>query len=142
RWPPPASLTPTGSWEGGGIRALLVNALPFPPPYHDGMRIQFGFEDFHFAGFLFGHTYSGSKWYYLPAALLVKTPLGMLALWVAGTVAMLVVPRLRPAAPYLLGSTALLLAAAMTGNRDFGVRYVLVVPMFLAIVAAAVVAFE
>lgn len=122
-----------------GLRALLVDALPFPQPYRDGLRIQFGYEDAPFGGYLFGRNYRGSLWYYLPTALLVKTPLGMLALWLAGTVAMLAVRRLRPAAPYVLLPAAVLLAAAMTGDRDFGTRYALFMPMLLAVAAAAVV---
>jgi hypothetical protein len=70
----------------------------------------------------------------------VKTPLGMLALWAAGAVALVAVRRLRPAAPYLLAPTVVLLAAAMTGSRDFGTRYALFVPMFLAVAAAGVLA--
>lgn len=122
-----------------GLRAL-VDWLPFPEPYRDGMRVQFGFEDKLWGGFLFGRSYAGSLWYYLPIALLVKTPLGMLALWLAGAVVMVVVPRLRPAAPYVLVPTAVLLAVAMTGARDFGVRYAVFVPMFGAVAAAGVVA--
>ncbi|MEU5320945.1 phospholipid carrier-dependent glycosyltransferase [Streptomyces sp. NPDC021056] len=123
-----------------GLRALLVDLMPFPEAYRDGMRVQFGFENHPWQGFLFGRLYTGSLWYYLPAALLVKTPLGMLALWAAGAVALVAVRRLRPAAPYLLAPTAVLLAAAMTGSRDFGTRYALFVPMFLAVAAAGVLA--
>jgi 4-amino-4-deoxy-L-arabinose transferase-like glycosyltransferase len=125
-----------------GLRGLVIDWLPFPQPYRDGMRVQFGFEDLTWGGFLFGQQYSGSLWYYLPAALLVKTPLGMLALWLVGAVAMVTVPRLRPAAPYLLVPTAVLLAAAMNGSRDLGVRYAIFVPVFLAVVAATVVVFR
>jgi 4-amino-4-deoxy-L-arabinose transferase-like glycosyltransferase len=135
RWTAPADLAPVH-----GLRALAADWLPFPQPFRDGMRVQFGFEDLRWGGFLFGRAYYGSLWYYLPAALLVKTPLGMLALWLAGAVAMLTVPRLRPAAPYVLLPPLLLLAAAMTGNRDLGVRYALFVPMFLAVAAAGVTA--
>jgi 4-amino-4-deoxy-L-arabinose transferase-like glycosyltransferase len=125
-----------------GLRGLVADWLPFPEPYRDGMRIQFGFEDSTFGGFLFGRRYLGPLWYYLPAALLVKTPLGMLALWSAGAAAMVRVPRLRPAAPYVLIPTAVLLAAVLNVSRDFGVRYAVVVPMFLAVAAAGVVAFR
>lgn len=125
-----------------GLRGLLIDWLPFPQPYRDGMRVQFGFENATWEGFLFGRLYHGSLWYYLPAALLVKTPLGMMALWVAGAVAMVAVPRLRQAAPYVLIPPAVLLAAAMQGSRDLGVRYALFVPVFLAVAAAGVVAFR
>jgi hypothetical protein len=122
-----------------GLREHVVDLLPFPEAYRDGMRIQFGFENYPWQGFLFGRLYTGSLWYYLPTALLVKTPLGMLVLWVAGAVAVVAVRRLRPAAPWLLLPTAVLLAAAMTGARDFGARYAIFVPMFLAVAAGCVV---
>ena len=68
----------------------------------------------------------------------MKTPLGMLALWVAGAAVLLAVRRLRPAALYLLLPPAVLLAVATLGARNFGTRYVIVVPIFLAVAAAAV----
>ncbi|MCX4767105.1 phospholipid carrier-dependent glycosyltransferase [Streptomyces sp. NBC_01275] len=121
-----------------GLRGLLVDVLPFPESYRDGMRIQFGLENQPWQGFLFGHVYTGSHWYYLPVALTVKTPLGMLALWSAGAVALVTVGRLRPAAPYVLLPAGVLLAAAMTGSRDFGTRYAVFLPMFLAVAAGCV----
>ncbi|GAA1844942.1 ArnT family glycosyltransferase [Actinomadura bangladeshensis] len=134
RWTAPAGVPAIG-----GLRGLLVDVLPFPRPFRDGMRVQFGFEDLTWTGFLFGDTYRGSRWYYLPAALLVKTPLGMLALWAAGVAAMALLTRLRPAAPYVLAPAAVLLAVAMTGARDLGVRYAIFLPMFLAVAAAGAV---
>jgi hypothetical protein len=68
----------------------------------------------------------------------VKTPLGMIALWTAGAVAILAVRRLRPAAPYVLVPPAVLLAISMNGARDLGVRYAVFMPMFLAVAAAGV----
>ena len=131
QWTTPADLP-----DVGGLRGLAVGLMPFPEPFRDGMRIQFGLEQLQWGGFLFGRTYRGSLWYYLPAALLVKTPLGMLVMWAAGIAAMAALPRLRPAAPYVLGAAAVLLAVAMTGSRDFGIRYVLFIHMFLAVAAA------
>ncbi|MEU7413152.1 phospholipid carrier-dependent glycosyltransferase [Streptomyces sp. NPDC042638] len=122
-----------------GLRGRLVELLPVPPAYRAGMLVQFGLEDQHWQSYLFGRLYTGSLWYYLPAALLVKTPLGLMALGVAGAVAVVALGRLRPAAPYLLVPPAVLLAAAMTGARDLGTRYVLFVPMFLAVAAACAV---
>ncbi|MEU0052260.1 phospholipid carrier-dependent glycosyltransferase [Streptomyces sp. NPDC006309] len=118
-----------------GLRGRLVDLLPVPEAYRAGMRVQFGLEDYPWQGYLFGHVYTGSLWYYLPAALLVKTPLGLAALGAAGMVAVVAVRRLRPVAPYLLLPPLVLLAVAMTGARDFGTRYALFVPMFLAVAA-------
>ncbi|MGW4487991.1 phospholipid carrier-dependent glycosyltransferase [Amycolatopsis sp. NPDC004368] len=133
RWSAPPGLPALN-----GVRAL-ADWLPLPRPYLDGMHLQFGFEDQVWSGFLFGRLYFGALWYYLPAAILVKTPLATLALWLAGIAGLLAIPRLRPAAPYLLIPSAVLLAAAMTGSRDFGVRYTVFLPMFLAVAAAGLV---
>lgn len=132
-WVPPPDVPASGGWRG-----LVARVLPFPAAYGDGLRMQFGFEGARWTGFLFGEVYTGGRWYYLPAALLVKSPLGAMALWLAGAVALIATPRLRAAAPYVLAPAALLLAVAMTGSRDFGTRYALVVPIFLAVAAAAV----
>ncbi|WP_327699492.1 phospholipid carrier-dependent glycosyltransferase [Streptomyces sp. NBC_00459] len=136
RWTPSPGEVPVVH----GLRGQLAGLLPFPEAYRDGMRMQFGLENAHWEGFLFGRHYSGSLWYYLPAALLVKTPLGMLALWAAGTVALVTSHQLRPVAPYLLLPTAVLLAAAMEGERNFGVRYAIFVPMFGAVAAVGALA--
>jgi hypothetical protein len=119
-----------------GLRSI-VDWLPLPEPYRYGMRFQFGLEDQVWGTFLFGSYHQGPLWYYLPAALLVKTPLGMLALWLAGAAVM--VWRFRVAALYVLVPTVVLLVAAMTGSRDLGVRYAIFVPMFLAVAAACVI---
>jgi 4-amino-4-deoxy-L-arabinose transferase-like glycosyltransferase len=137
RWTSPADLPAVH-----GLRGLLINLLPLPSSYRDGVRIQFGFENGTFGGFLFGRQYHGSLWYYLPAALLVKTPLGMLALWLAGAVRMLTLPRLRAAAAYVLVLPAVLLGSELNGSRDFGVRYAIFVPIFRAVAAAAVVSIQ
>ncbi|MGV9361807.1 hypothetical protein [Amycolatopsis sp. NPDC003731] len=65
-----------------GLRSLAD--LPLPRPYLDGMRVQFGFEDQVWTTPLFGSVHVGAVWYCLPAALLVKTPLGAPALWQTG----------------------------------------------------------
>ncbi|MFI5960936.1 glycosyltransferase family 39 protein [Streptomyces asoensis] len=134
RWDPGATHVPVLH----GLRGRLVRLLPFPEAYRDGMRIQFGMENRSWAGFLFGHRYTGARWYYLPAALLVKTPLGALVLWTAGALALVVVRRLRPAAPYVLVPAAVLLVAAMAGSRDLGTRYAVFLPMSLAVAAGCV----
>ena len=122
-----------------GMRGRLIGLLPFPQPYRDGVNIQFLYEDKAYPGFLLGRSYRGSLWYYLPVALLIKTPLGALVLWLAGTIAMLARRRLWPAVPYVLLPAGVLLAAVLYESRNFGVRYAIAVPMFLAVAAAGVV---
>jgi hypothetical protein len=128
--------TPAGVHNPGGLRGLAVDLLPFPAAYRDGVLIQFQFESSSFNGFLLGHAYHGRLWYYLPVALLIKTPLGLLLLWAAGAVTMLVRRSLRVAALYTLLPSAVLFLVAMTGARDFGTRYVIFMPMFMTVAAA------
>jgi 4-amino-4-deoxy-L-arabinose transferase-like glycosyltransferase len=130
--------TPAGVTNPGGLRGLAVDLLPFPAPYRDGVLIQFQFESSSFNGFLLGHAYHGRLWYYLPVALLIKTPLGLLVLWTAGAVTMLVRKSLRVAALYTLLPALVLFLVAMTGARDFGTRYVIFMPMFLTVAASTV----
>ncbi|MET0426488.1 MAG: glycosyltransferase family 39 protein [Actinoplanes sp.] len=134
RWTPPVGLT-----NPGGLKGLAVDLLPLPKAYRDGLLIQFKFERKTFTGFLLGEVYRGSlPKYYLPLALLIKTPLGMLALWAAGAVTMLVKPALRLATLFLLLPAAVLMLVAMTGARPYGTRYVIFMPIFLAVVAGTV----
>jgi hypothetical protein len=125
-----------------GLTGHIVAWLPLPEAFRDGMRMQLGFEDTNYGGYLLGHTYVGSRWYYLPVALLIKEPLGMLALWVGATVAMLATPRLRTAAVYLLIPTLVLLLVSMDGSRNIGVRYAIFVPVFMAVAAGCVVTYR
>jgi hypothetical protein len=134
RWTPPAGLP-----HPGGLRGLAVDLLPLPKAYRDGVLIQFKFEARTFNGFLLGRAYQGGLWYYLPVALLIKTPLGMMALWVIGTLTLLAKRTLRVAALYLIAPAVVLMLVAMTGARDYGTRYVIFMPMFLAVVASTVV---
>lgn len=120
-----------------GLSSKLAELLPMPDAYRGGLLVQLGFEQREFGAYLFGERYPHGVWYYLPAAMLVKTPLGMLALWVAALGTMLAVRRLRPAAVYLLLPLALLLPIAMGGSRSLGVRYVIWLPVFLAVASAA-----
>jgi 4-amino-4-deoxy-L-arabinose transferase-like glycosyltransferase len=130
--------TPAGVVNPGGLRGLAVDLLPFPAPYRDGVLIQFQFESSSFNGFLLGHAYHGRLWYYLPVALVIKTPLGLLTLWLAGAITMLARRSLRVAALYVLLPSLVLFLVAMTGARDFGTRYVIFMPMFMTVAASTV----
>lgn len=133
-------LAPPRGAEVTGLARTVVDLLPLPAPYRGGLLYQLSLENETYGGYLFGERFTGGRWYYLPAALLIKTPLGAIALWLAGVAALLAVRRLRPVALYLLLPIAILLPIAMTGGRSFGVRYVIWVPIFCAVAAGAAVA--
>lgn len=128
--------TPAGVPDLHGVRGMLVDLMPFPEPFRDGMRIQFGFDGRTYWNFLYGRLYQGGRWYYLPAAMLVKTPVGMLVLWAGAVVALVAVRRLRPAAPYLLAPPLALLAGVLDQSRNYGTRYAIFVPLFLTVAVA------
>jgi hypothetical protein len=133
RWTTPPNLP-----DVRGLKRLAVDLLPFPQAYTDGMLVQFKFENRLFNGFLLGESYKGSPWYYMPVAILIKTPLGMLALWAGGLFTMLMVPRLRAALLYLVPASVVLLLLTMMGARNYGTRYAIHLPLFLAVAAGAV----
>lgn len=137
RWTAPAGMPDTH-----GIKALVANVLPFPRSFRDGVRIQFGLDAEGARTFLFGRVYSGRVWFYLPAAMLVKTPLGTLIVWVAAVGTLVSVRRWRSVVLYLLVPPAVLLAVVSAGNRDYGTRYAIFVPMFGAVAAATLVALK
>ncbi|MEH1016070.1 phospholipid carrier-dependent glycosyltransferase [Micromonospora sp. CPCC 206060] len=125
-----------------GLTGLLVRLLPLPEAYRSGLAVQLSFEQQDFPTYLFGELHPGTPWYYLPAAVLVKTPLGMLALWLAGASCLLAVRRFRSAAAYLLLPAVVLLGVAMAGSRSFGVRYVIWLPLLLGVAAAGLLAYR
>jgi hypothetical protein len=129
--------TPPNAARLDGLMGLAVHLLPLPAPYRDGLAVQVTMEHRLSGATLFGRHYDTCPWFYLPAAVLVKTPLGMLVLWLAGFVTVLAVRRLRPAGLYVLLPIALLMLVSMGGDRGFGIRYVIWLPLFLAVAAAA-----
>lgn len=87
--------------------------------------------------FLLGQLSQKGWWYFFPVTLAVKTPLPFLVLSVAGLMMLVrslrARPDWRPLVP-LVGAAAVL-ALSMTSNINNGVRHVLAVYSFLAIVA-------
>ncbi len=130
--------TPSSAAPLNGLWGLVVRSLPLPQAYRDGLLVQVTMERELSGAFLFGHNYDRSPWYYFPATILVKAPVGMLLLWLAGVGTLLAVRHLRAAVPYVLLPVGVLLFVSMLGGRGFGVRYVIWLPLFLAVGAAAV----
>jgi Dolichyl-phosphate-mannose-protein mannosyltransferase len=88
--------------------------------------------------FIFGRLYPSARWFYFPAALLIKSTLGFLLL-------LLMVPAARilrgterrREVLFLMIPPAIYLAASMTSGLNVGVRHVLPVYPFLLLLAAA-----
>ncbi|HVZ19461.1 MAG TPA: tetratricopeptide repeat protein [Vicinamibacterales bacterium] len=89
--------------------------------------------------FMAGNVRTGGWWYYFPFALLVKTPVSLLALFAGGIVALAVHRRKLGgiAGAFLLVPIATYLAAAMASGINIGIRHILPIYPFVLLVAVA-----
>lgn len=102
------------------------------PEFFQGLFKLFGLTE---NGYLFGETYSGGRWLFFPVAIAVKTPIPFLLLAAAGAARALIRPRVRNAVLPLVGIAGPL-SVAMWGPANIGMRYVLVIYPFLALLGA------
>jgi Dolichyl-phosphate-mannose-protein mannosyltransferase len=105
------------------------------PEFFKGLSQLFGLTEGRKIGYLFGETYRGGRWYFFPVAIAVKTPIPLLLLAAIGVVRALIRPRPRNAVLPLVGIAGPL-SVAMLGPANMGLRYVLVIYPFLAILSA------
>jgi hypothetical protein len=96
--------------------------------------------------YLLGNVSNFGWWYYFPLALLFKTPLATLALWLASAIAAIVaVVKHRSALPWwaaccLLIPAGMYLASAMTTNMNIGIRHIMPLLPLLYVMAGCVAA--
>jgi hypothetical protein len=88
--------------------------------------------------FLFGNTYPNGRWFYFPAAVLIKCTLGFLALLLLLPFARIVrAHEYRREILFLAVPAVAYFAWAMTSKLDIGVRHILPIFPFLIVLAAA-----
>ena len=119
---------------GSVAKAFFFRGVP-APEFFKGLSKLFGLTEGRDNGYLFGETYRGGRWYFFPVAIAVKTPIPLLLLAAAGAARALVPPRLRNAVLPLVGIAGPL-SVAMLGPANLGLRYVLVIYPFLALLGA------
>jgi Dolichyl-phosphate-mannose-protein mannosyltransferase len=105
------------------------------PEFFKGLAHLFGLSMKTRPAYLLGQTYLGGRWYFFPVAVAVKTPIPLLLLATLGAATALIRPRLQNAIVPLAGIAGPLLVA-MLGPVNLGVRHVLVIYPFLAILGA------
>ena len=113
--------------------------LPVPAPeFFDGIRMLRHQNHAGSRGYLFGHVRQGGWWYFFFVALSLKTPLAVLLLAAAG--AIMVAGRYRRdrshwelAAPLI--AAAMIMISSTPSKLDSGVRYVMPVFVFIAILS-------
>ena len=118
-------------------------AFLLPGPYVDGLRFLRANDSSPRWAYLLGLEWYGHRWWYWPATLLVKVPLPVLPVLVAGPFALLVAPRqARREVGLAVALPAVALAAfTMFIPPDTGIRYFLPVLALVIVVASGVVLF-
>ena len=88
--------------------------------------------------YLFGRLYPHGVWFYFPSASAIKSTLGFLLLLALVPISGLLSARdLRRAAWWMLIPAFVFFGASMTSNLDIGLRHILAIYPFLAVLAAA-----
>jgi hypothetical protein len=122
-----------------GLSGTVARAFFFPgvpaPEFFKGLAHLFALSEKKRIAYLFGETYLGGRWYFFPVAIAAKTPIPLLLLAMIGVVRALIRPRVRNAIFPLAGLAGPLLVA-MLGPVNLGLRHVLVIYPFLAILSA------
>lgn len=120
-----------------GLTAQVAAHLPLPEPYRDGLRLQIKWDSFGRFGFLMGESYLGGKPLYYPASLAMKSPIALLAAFILGMVAWFTKARRPIDLLMILLVPFSFLLFAMTTGTNLGVRHVLIVPLFMALIGGA-----
>jgi 4-amino-4-deoxy-L-arabinose transferase-like glycosyltransferase len=136
-----------GVWAAYRFSFGPVQGLPFSfsvpaPQWLRGLVLTRGHVQTGHPSYLLGQVSLGGWWYFFPVVLAVKTPLAFLALVFAGLVTLARASRVRVIwqrwAPFYC-ATGLLLACLLS-TINLGVRHILPIYPFLAVVAGAAVA--
>jgi len=112
--------------------------IPVPaPPLFRGLGVAFGHAARGHAAFLLGQTSMTGWWYYFPVAIAVKTPLPLLVFGLMGIVATVRAMRRKEfEAAIPLFVVVAVMAVGMAANVDIGIRHILPLYPFLAMLGA------
>jgi Dolichyl-phosphate-mannose-protein mannosyltransferase len=122
----------------GAVRVITAHILVPAPEFFDGIRMLRDQNHLGSRGYLFGRVRDGGWWYFFLVALSLKTPLAVLLLATAGAI---MVARhywrdrsnWQFAAPVI--ALAMIMIASTPARLDSGVRYVMPVFVFIAILS-------
>jgi len=123
-----------GPLRGLARRVVLRDSLVPAPALLRGAAMAWSLNKAAPPAYLLGHIKNGGWWYFFLVGVAVKTPLPVLFLCLVGIVALLTrLPRWSALAP--VASVAAILIVTMPVKYNAGVRHVLVVFPFLAMIA-------
>ena len=140
---------PTAAYLKNLHHPLEANAIGFAERHHLlPESYLFGFTDVTILArdgrpmYLFGKVYSEGKWFYFPAAFLIKMTIGFLILLALVPFARALWQReLRREVVFLLLPPVIFIGSAMTAKVDIGIRHILpIMPFLILLVAGAAVA--
>lgn len=134
---PSLSFSRPPTWPPEAQRRLL-DLLPLPEPYREGLNFTLTADRQGRTGYLFGDVYSGGRAVFFPAVLVLKTPIGTLIAWVLGA-ALIVVRRRNAAILFLMAPAGWWMIFALASKTNLGVRHVIIVSVLLSIAAGALV---
>lgn len=130
----PVEIEELGKLPDPVVKLFFVHGVP-APEFFKGMAEAFGLSQKKRPGYLFGQVYMGGRWDFFPVAIAVKTPIPFLLLAMIGVVRSRVRPR-NPAAAVPLIGVAGPLFVAMMSPVNLGLRHILVIYPFLAMLGA------
>jgi hypothetical protein len=122
----------------GGLLDHVANLLPLPRAYRVGL------QDATIIGrgspaYLFGRRYVGGSALFFPALLLIKTPIASLGLWVLGAIAAFRLPKRLDTGLFVVSIPLVILIIGVVSSLNIGIRHVIAVPIFMAVLAGAAV---
>ena len=116
----------------------LHGARLLPESYLYGFSDVLMVSEGHRPAFLFGRLYPEGQWFYFPAAFIIKTTLGfLLLLLLAGFAGRYFKTEMRREILFLALPVALYIAVSLTSKLNVGVRHLLPIYPFLAVLGAA-----
>ncbi len=130
----PGEMANLGRLPGTVARVFFFPGVP-APEFFKGLAHLFAFSEYKRTAYMFGETYQGGRWYFFPVAIAAKSPIPLLLLALVGTMRAMVRPRVRNAI-WLLAGIAGPMLVAMLGPLNLGLRHVLPIYPFLAILGA------
>jgi hypothetical protein len=122
------------------LKILFFNWVP-AHEFFRGLGSLYSINSHGRVSYLLGKTYVGGRWAFFPVAILVKTPIPFLILSISGVIYLRVAESLRVNKNILVPIAGIAgpLAIAIPSNLNLGLRHVLLIYPFVAILAAVAV---
>ncbi len=116
-----------------------VRHAAVPRDFFKGLIVVIAHSAYGHESFLLGKIATNGWWYYFPVLIVTKTPLITLLLFLGSAIVALKHKASRQTALFLLLSSGVFLAGALTSRANIGIRHILPLYPFLFILSGAIV---